>query len=234
MKKSSHWLVFVLLLTVCLAPLSPAQANDVVKLGEVLPSVRGTALESVPVGQAPPAGSSRSVRRRELRAALKRAGVDPKSLDLPRAVTVSRKAKDLSEEEVLALVDGTVRDAFTPCDVLDLQTQHRTRVAAGDLHAYIERRPMLRSGRVTVMVTLASGSGEVRVPVTANLQCPPPAVTSGSVVQMVVRVGAVKASASGIALQTGRVGETVRVRNAQTNTTLTALVVDAQRVEVLR
>ena len=79
-----------------------------------------------------------------------------------------------------------------------------------------------------------STQGSVRLPVTAQLRCPPPAVSPGQRIRLRVRVGAVTASTPGVARQAGLVGDVVAVHNPASGKRLRGRVVAPGVVEVSR
>jgi flagella basal body P-ring formation protein FlgA len=60
----------------------------------------------------------------------------------------------------------------------------------------------------------------------------PPVITAGSRVSMVFRAGRLEASAMGLALESGSVGQEIKVRNEASGKVITARVVEKGRVEV--
>lgn len=60
----------------------------------------------------------------------------------------------------------------------------------------------------------------------------PPVITAGSRISMLFRAGRLEASAMGVALESGAVGQEIKVRNEASSKVLTARVVEKGRVEV--
>lgn len=226
----------VLCITLAVSSVSSAAlAEDMVTLGELLPALSETDVASSAVAKAPAAGTSRRIPRRQVIEALKLAGLDASQFELPRSFVVSRRARSLDSDELQALLSSPLSEVLSPCRVSDVRAASTTvRVPGGALKVMVERRPILRSGRMTIIVTLAAGTQTVRVPVSANAQCPPPVVNAGANVQLVVRIGAVRAYVDGTAYQAGRVGDVVRVRNSMTGAMVKGRVLDAHRVEIQR
>jgi flagella basal body P-ring formation protein FlgA len=91
----------------------------------------------------------------------------------------------------------------------------------------------LHTGTVTGAVYVDSGGHSTRVPVIANLTCPPPEVSSGQQLLAIAVVGHVKATAPAEARQPGRVGEIIRITNRATGASLRARVLDSRTVEIV-
>ena len=70
-------------------------------------------------------------------------------------------------------------------------------------------------------------------PVSANYFQQPVAVASGQPVKIIVRYNGIEASAKGIALTRGRIGETIKVKNDASQKIVSAKVIDAGTVEVV-
>ncbi len=60
----------------------------------------------------------------------------------------------------------------------------------------------------------------------------PVVVQSGAPIRLVAKYNGVEVTAEGVALQKGRVGEMIRVRNARSSKTLRGKVIDATTVEI--
>lgn len=214
---------------------TPLHAQDRVVLGEILPALEGTELGALPVADAPPPGSSRMVRRSEVLAALRRAGRSARGLRIPRAVRVRREVRELSREDLEALVRPAVARDLAPCAITDLRVPATLTIAPGEVSVESNLRvPVRASTSVSGLVTLTAGGQRRRVSVRARVSCPPPAVEPGSRVTVVAVVGPVRASAPGEARQPGRVGDVIRVHNAATGRTLMARVVAPDTVMVVR
>lgn len=210
----------------------PAQADEV-RLGELLPELRGTAVGDVTLGEAPAAGEQRWLSRRKVLQAVRKAGLSVDGLVLPPRLRVSRKARVLAKEEVNGLVQGPIEAAMAPCEVTEVRAQTPLRVGEGPVQAEVPSRAGLRDGRMSVIVLVRSSFATARVPVMIQLNCPPPAVHSGDRVRLETHVASVRATAPGKALQTGRVGEFVQVENVATGTRLRGQVAGPQRVVVM-
>ncbi|MEC7522275.1 MAG: flagella basal body P-ring formation protein FlgA [Myxococcota bacterium] len=223
---------FVVLLTLLALP-GVALAQEQIQLGEVIPALAGTELGQLPIGAAPPPGASRTVRRSEVLAALRRAGRDPRGLAIPRSTRIRREARALDAEALAELSRAAVRQTLAPCTVDDLTVRGDATVAQGPLEVEAEGAAPRSSGAAAVVVVLRAGGREVRVPAQARVSCPAPIVAPGRRVRVVARFGAVEASAPGVARQPGRVGDVIRVQNLQTRGGLRARVIDADTVEVV-
>ena len=76
--------------------------------------------------------------------------------------------------------------------------------------------------------TIRAGS-----PITMNYFQQPVAVANGHPVKIIVRYKGIEASAKGIALTRGRIGEVIKVRNESSNKIVSAKVIDSGTVEVI-
>lgn len=70
-------------------------------------------------------------------------------------------------------------------------------------------------------------------PISPNYFQQPVAVASGQPVKIIVRYNGVEATAKGIAMTRGRIGEVIKVKNDASNKIVSARVVDAGTVEVV-
>ena len=71
------------------------------------------------------------------------------------------------------------------------------------------------------------------VPVSINYFQQPVAVSGNQPVKIIIRYKGIEASAKGIAMKRGRIGEIINVRNEASKKVISARVVDAQTVEVV-
>lgn len=211
-----------------------AVAAEPVQLGELLTELRGTAAATEPVADAPGPGQVGYVTRRQVRAALKRAGIAPESLALPKRFRVSRKPHTLEADEVKALLWTPVSEVLAPCELLALTVQGRVTVGASPPQVEVTPPHNLRDGVMSLLVTVDSGDQRARVPVGLRLRCPPPVIKSGQWVQLETTTAHVRVTAPGKALQSGRVGEWVMVENTATGARLRGQVKSAQRIWVTR
>jgi hypothetical protein len=214
--------------------LTAAERSDRVLLEEVMPGLTGTPLGAVDVAQAPLPGNSLSVRRSDVQRALRQAGLASalKPGEIPKSVQISREAIALSREQLSAQADDAVRSATSPCELRDARYPSEVRVMGGPRSFRAEFNG-LRSGTVTGAVYVDSGGRSTRVPVIANLTCPPPEVASGQQLLAIAVVGSVKATAPAEARQPGRVGEIIRITNRATGASLRGRVVDSRTVEIV-
>ena len=141
--------------------------------------------------------------------------------------------KNLSQRELEALVHAPLSEQLHPCELSQVKVYGGARVPRGPLSVSLPRRPALRSGPTSLIVLLQGKGAGLRLPVSAEIQCPAPAVQAGERVQLEVRRGAVRVTAPGRALQTGHVGEVVQVENTATRGRLSGRVTADNRVEVL-
>lgn len=212
-----------------------ATEPDSVRLEEIVPALVGSELGATRVGPAPAPGTERRVTRDEVLRALAAAGRDARGLVIPRSVSVRRSLRTLDAATIDALLRPAVARALAPCELVDLRGP--TRLELGTSPPEIEpdiALPLRESGSVSGMVRIREAGREQRIAVRATVRCPAPAVSAGARVQVIVRVGPVLASASGVARQPGRVGDVIRVTNEATRAALLARVVDGETVEVVR
>ncbi len=85
-------------------------------VGDIIDGCDGAAC-AVEVGSAPLPGKSRVVRRAEVRRALEREGIDPKSLRLPKRRRVIRTKRTASQDELATKIRAAVL-AVVPLDVV--------------------------------------------------------------------------------------------------------------------
>lgn len=109
-------------------------------------------------------------------------------------------------------------------------------VTASDVRA---QEVLVTSDSAKYLKTAADIAGRVPVrnikadtPLTENFFQQPVAVEAGASVTIVAKYGTISVNAAGIAMQRGRLGETIRVRNVASGKILTAKVVDGQTVEI--
>ncbi len=204
-------------------------------VADIVPALRGTEAGSVPVSAAPPLGGVRVVRRTEVLRALRAAGYSTRGLRIPARVRVRSVARRLTREALVEALSPAVQRALSPCALRRLRPPARMLVPEGAPRMVVERlsRPRPGSTRVSGVVRWHGERGWVRVPVTAEVRCPPPAVRVGQRVRLQVQVGVVRASVEGIARQPGRVGDVVAVHNPTSGRRLRARVLAPGVVEVL-
>jgi len=225
-------------LIVALALVGPApfvvadDAPDRIVLAEVLPALAGSALGSVDLGAAPAPGEVRVVRASDVRRAIRAAGHDTRGLDIPRTTRVRREARRLERSEVERLLRPAVVSALAPCGVESLELPAALVLPAGTPTVTTEVEAPRASGRIAAPLVVRVAGREQRVLASARVTCPEPVVSAGARVRIVVSVGAVRASAPGLAGQPGRPGDEIRVTNLDTRAQLRARVIDAQTVEV--
>lgn len=211
-----------------------ASGQDRITLAEVLPVLEGSELGAIEVADAPPPGGTRVVRRSEVRSALAAAGQEARGLVIPRSVRVRREARELSREELEALVVAPISERLRPCEVEQVTVPNRVRLGQGDIEVSVDLRAPRASGRTSGFAVLTVRGRDRRIPVRAQVRCPPPAIQPGSRVRIIAVVGNVRASMVGEARQVGRVGDVIRVRSQTTRAALMARVVDSQTVLVVR
>ncbi len=214
---------------------TPLRAQDRILLHEVIPALEGTELGALPIGDAPPAGSSRMVRRSEVLAALRAARRSARGLRIPRSVRIRREARELSREDLKTLIRPAVVRGLDPCEVTELRVPAGLTIAHGEVGVESTlRAPVRAATSVSGIVTITAGRQQRRISVRARVTCPPPAVEPGSRVTVLAVVGPVRASAPGEARQPGRIGDVIRVHTIATGRTLLARVVAPDKVVVVR
>lgn len=224
------------LLVLCLAfaTTTLAAADDRVTVAEVLPLLRGSAAGEVDLGPAPLPGGERVVRAREVRSALEAAGHDARGVQIPVSTKIRREAQAMDRSAIVDLVRPELNRAFFPCIVTEVQAPPRITLATGDVVVEATGRAPRTSGHAAASVVLRAGGRDTRLSIVADVECPAPVVSPGGRVQIVAIYGRVRASAPGTAIESGRVGDDIRVTNSLTRTTLRGRVVDANTVEVLQ
>jgi hypothetical protein len=220
----------LLVLLLNLATTSVA-AQDRVLLEEVIPALTGTELGSIEIGDAPPPGTSRSVRRSEVIAALRTQGRSADGLAIPRSTRIDRTARTLESDALVELARPALEETLAPCSVTEIRAPRST-TASSRFTVRAEATRPLRNGSIPATLVLESNGRETRVSIRAEVTCPAPDVEPGKRVRIVVRVGNVHATAPGEARQPGRVGDVIRVTNLLNRRSFDARIVDEQTVEV--
>ena len=228
----------ILVVCMLLMAASTVRADGQILVSEVLPSLEGTELGAVPIADAPLPGTSMLVRRSDVLRALTQAGFSGRDLSIPRATRISREVVTLSKETLLGEAQAALADAAVPCVLQSARVSADTKVVAGPRAISVElpkrsNAPQATALHVTGAIYVESGGQRVRVPVMANLTCPPPEVNTGAQVTVVAVIGNVRASAPAEARQPGRVGEIIRVTNRATGAALRARVIDSLTCEVV-
>ncbi len=207
-----------------------------VTVAEIVPALRGAPAGRLVLAPAPPLGGSRTVRRRDVLRVLRAAGFPTRGLAIPARVRVRRRARWLQADALRRRILPEVARSVAPCEVVRLQVPRRAQVPAGEPSLRLEgfSRPRPGSRRSVGVVHWQSTQGTVRLSATAQLRCPPPAVSPGQRIRLRVRIGAVTASTPGVARQAGLVGDEVAVHNPASGKRLRGRVVAPGLVEVLR
>lgn len=214
---------------------SNAAAQSTVRVGEVVPALAGAPEGEVELATAPPPGGSLVVTARDVRAALERAGFPRVSTSIAARTTIRRPARVLGPDELLALTRGALERATSPCTIATVQPPARVTVDAGDVEVRaVESNATPRDGLSSTRFELVTGDRAQTVWIRAELRCPPPEVADGDNVTVIARRGAIRASLSGFAEESGRVGERIRVTSPLARRTLLARVVSPGVVEVVR
>ncbi|MEM6955702.1 MAG: flagella basal body P-ring formation protein FlgA [Myxococcota bacterium] len=207
--------------------------RDVVRLSEIVPLLAGTAAGNVIVADAPTLGGERRIRRSEVLAALAEAGLSAEGLAIPRVTRIRRERVTLDEDAIADRARPLIAERLAPCEIERLRLPRRVVLPAGNLEMSVEVSAPTRGSRTSGTLIVRARSAERRLPFSAQLRCPPPAVRAGSRVTAVARIGSVRATAPAEATQPGRIGDVIRIRNLATRRALTARVIDAETVEVL-
>ncbi len=139
-----------------------------------------------------------------------------------------------SRNQLRAIVEAPIEAAASPCSVNELHLPRSASVPPGELAVDVDLNAPLRGNRATARLQLTGSKGSMGMTVPVSLTCPPPVLAAGAGVRIVAKSGLVRASVPGKALQAGRVGQLVRVRNTVTHATMSGRVVDGQTVEVIR
>lgn len=218
---------------------APTQADvltvsgESVTLAAIVPALSGTELGDLEVAEAPRPGQRRTIRGSDVKRALREHGQSARGLRIPSRVTVTRKQRKVSREEVAAKVRASVAAGIAPCELVQLSLLSGWALGAGDYEVSTRLPRAVTSGRRSLVVWIEQGGQRSRISAQVELSCPAPVVAPGASVRLLAHTGAVRVSAPGKALQAGRVGDEIRVTNQVSRKTLLARVVDAQTVEVL-
>lgn len=138
---------------------------------------------------------TRTIRRSDVLAALKREGKETQGLAIPRSTRISRELRLLGRQEATALATQALSEVFTP---LRNQQCHPSRAnPRNERNAHRTRDDTRLPGATSSSssVVFISGTHETRVSVHARLSCPPPVISTGNRVTLVARSGAVRDSA---------------------------------------
>ncbi len=215
------------------APTAAADEGDIL-LSEIVPLLAGSPAGDLVVAEAPPPGSERLVRRSEVLAALREAGLDARGIAIPRVTRIRRDPTILEGEDLQARAMPAIREALAPCEAQSVRLPRRVTLPPGEISIDVDARVPQRTGSASGVAVFSAGTVNRRLPFSARVTCPPPAVSPGSRIRLVVRIGNVTATAPGEANQAGRIGDIIRVRNLSTRRALRARVIDGHNAEVLR
>ena len=225
--------LILLSLFATLATPTVVRAQDRITVAEVIPVLAGSEVGQLELGPAPAPGRSRVVHAREVRAALKKAGVDATGIRIPKRRRIERAARSIEPAELAQLARHAIEQALGACHPVEITSRQAVQVGTGELDISASAPRPTRSGQGSVMLALASDGRTVRVPVRVRYDCPPPVIRSGAAVTVIAVVGNVRATAPAVAAQAGRVGDRIHVTNRLTGSRLLAQVVDATTVEVV-
>jgi len=224
-----RWLILALLL---LAPSFASAQTDRVRLAEIVPALEGSDLGALDLGPAPAPGTSRIIRRAEIVATIAAAGRSAEGLALPRQARIERRAVVLSASQVEQRTREAIIAAVSPCTVDHIVVASSATIGEGELSVVATGPMRPQDGATVVMLDLSTGALSTHLSARVDLSCPEPVVQSGTRVTVVVRSGAVRASAQGVVRGTGRVGDVVHVRVDSTGALVEGRVVDGTTVEV--
>jgi hypothetical protein len=205
-----------------LAAAAPAHADGAlvvsgarVELGELCPTAP-EAVRGLDVGPAPPPGGSALLDRERVLSQLRAAGVEAKTLALPKLLRVVGASKRWTPPEVTAMVRGAVEAAMPRGVTLAHLETRIPLVAAPDAvvgHAEVPKPPK-HAGvfRTSIVVPIiADGAVVTRVTVSATLEVSEgaarPDVARGARVTLVIDRRGARIGAAGIALADGDVGD---------------------------
>ncbi len=191
-----------------------------IELVELCPTVPD-AIRNIDVGPAPPPGGSMLLDRDRVVQGLRAAGVDAKTIALPKLLRVTGASRKWSPLELVAFVRGSVETAL-PTGVTLAHLEARVPlVAAPDAavgHAEIPRLPK-RAGvfRTSVVVPIiADGAVASRVTLSATLEISDaaarPDISRGSRVTLVIERRSARIGAAGVALNDSDIGDVSEFR----------------------
>jgi hypothetical protein len=227
-----------LTLAVLALPLAAAAETSLVvggtrvELREIAPSAP-EAVRELDLGPAPPPGGSALLDPVRVAAQIRAAGVEPRTVKLPRVLRVVGASQRWSPAELSAFVRGAVEDAL-PRGVglahLEAKTPLVTSPDATVGHAEIPKPPK-RVGpfRTAIVVPIVVG-GEIaaRVTLTATLDVSEsaarPDVGRGTRVTLVIDRRSARIGAAGIALADADVGELAEFRVDKTGRVVRARI----------
>ena len=207
-------------------------SGDTVTLATLVPALSGTELGGIELGPAPLPGQRRTIRSSDVKRALRERGRSYEGLRIPARVTVTRPLRRVSRQEVEARVRESISESVAPCELGQLSLLPGWSIADADYEVSARVPAAVTSGRRSLVVVVKQGERKQRISAQVELSCPPPVIAPGASVRLIARSGAVRVSAPAKALQAGRVGDEIRVTNQLSRATVTALVIDAQTVEV--
>ena len=190
-------------------------AGSRIELAELCPTAPD-AVREMDLGAAPPPGASSLLDRERVLAQLRAAGVDPKTLALPKLLRVVGASKRWTPPEVTAMVRGSVEAAMPRGVTLAHLETRMPLVAAPEAvvgHAEVPKPPK-RAGvfRTSVVVPIiADGAVVTRVTLSATLEVSEsaarPDVARGGRVTLVIDRRGARIGAAGIALADSDVGQ---------------------------
>lgn len=207
---------------------------DGITLSEIVPLLADTPAGDLVVAPAPAPGRARRVRRSQVLRALRRAGMSAAGLSIPRSTTVRRAPNELEGDALRARALPPIEASLAPCRAQDIRLPRSVSLPPGRMALRVDAQVPNRSGRTSGVLILEARGVERRLPFSARVSCPPPAMQAGATIRILARFGNVSASAPGEATQSGRVGDIIRVRNTTTRRALRGRILDGRSVEVVR
>ncbi len=198
----------------------------------------------------PPAGRIRTCSRAQIVYRLRLAGIPADSfrLDGAESVILIPQRRRLSAMQVEEVARRTILQALPAARPVEIRLAHPIVAALPELAEdetptfdASPAQPIRGPGRVQVNVTIrVNGEHRLSLPVYLEIdgsgRTPAPesafAVRSGDVVRMSVTMGNLKITGTGEALQSGRVGDLIRVRNVDSKIVVTGRVMGPKSVVI--
>lgn len=219
-------------------PKTVTVASPRLALGDVVAGI-GADLATLDLGPAPAAGATRLFTRGDLQAAV---GDRAAGVRLPEAVRVERRTRRLSPQDLEAMVRASLEGKLPRGAALSAVRARGTTVVADGWDVVAAALPRLprKVGRLATSVQLElSQQGTViaglQVPVelTLSAEAALPDVAKGAPVTVVVRRGFVEIQAQAVAGADADVGDALPVLLRGSGRSLRALLVTADRAELV-
>ncbi|MCX7699600.1 MAG: flagellar basal body P-ring formation chaperone FlgA [Gemmataceae bacterium] len=196
----------------------------------------------IDIDDLPPTGKTRSCSRAQIAYRLRLAGIPAESFRIEGAesVILVPQRRPIAAAEVEEAGRRAVAQALPDARSTDIRlarpiVAHLPELAEDESASFeaVLATTIRGPGRVQVNVTIrVEGEHRLSLPVyfdivglpAAKLPDPTPAVRSGDVVRMSVTMGNLKITGTGEALQSGRIGDMIRVRNVDSKIVVTGRV----------